>query len=188
MKAVRIAALALPLLAGGAQAQDSGDSGGGRRAQPGAIVQRQRMEQRLRQGLWRIAKQRIGLTDAQMSRLTEVNHRFDARRRALNQAERAQRQILRAEILAQDSANQDRIASTLDRLLQLQRQRHEIAAEEQKEFATFMTPLQRAQYAALQEQLRRRAEELRGARAESGGAARKRVRADNRREGSPDER
>jgi hypothetical protein len=169
MKAVRLAAIALPLLAGAARAQDAGDAGGGRRAQAGAPIQRQQMEQRLRQGLWRIAKERIGLTDAQMSRLTEVNHRFDARRRALNQEERAQRQALRAEILARDSANQDRIAAALDRLLQLQRQRLDILSEEQKEFATFMTPLQRAQYAALQEQLRRRAEELRRARGDSGG-------------------
>jgi hypothetical protein len=171
-RSFRLVALALPLVTGAAQAQrqDAGNLGGERGAQDGAMVRRQRMEQQLRQGLWRIAKQRIGLTDTQMTRLTEVNHRFDMRRRTLNQDERAQRQILRAEIVARDSANQDRIASALDRLLQLQRQRLDLVAEEQKEFATFMTPLQRAQYAALQEQLRRRVEELRRARADSGEA------------------
>jgi hypothetical protein len=172
MKATRLALLALPLIVGVANAQTSGDFGGrgGRGGPPdGAPAQRRHMEQRLQEGLWRIAKQRIGLTDAQMTRLSEVNHRYDARRRTLNQAERAQRQILRAELVAKDSANQDRIATALDRLLQLQRQRLDIVAEEQKEFAGFMTPLQRAQYAALQEQLRWRAEGLRRARVDSGG-------------------
>jgi hypothetical protein len=168
MKTVRLAVLALPLITGVANAQRSGDFGGRGGApggtQGGAPARRLQMEQRLRQGLWRIAKERIGLTDAQMTRLAEVNHRYDARRRSLNQQERAQRQMLRAEILAKDSANQDRIATALDRLLQLQRQRLDLVAEEQKEFAGFMTPLQRAQYAALQEQLRRRVEELKRAR------------------------
>lgn len=178
MKMVRVAALALPLFAGTTLAQDMNDVGGVRHAQSGAAPQREQMEQRLRQGLWRIAKQRVGLTDAQMTRLSEVNHRYDARRRTLNQDERAQRQTLRTELLARgggQSANQDRIAAALDRLILLQRQRIDIVSEEQKEFATFMTPLQRAQYAALQEQLRRRVEELRRARADSGGGPRRRA-------------
>jgi len=171
----RIAAMALPLFVGVARAQDvAGDAAGDRRPQATAPAQRAQMEQRLRQGLWRIAKERVGLTDAQMTKLTEVNHRFDALRRTLNQDERTQRQTLRTEILAKDAANQDRIASAMDRLLQLQRQRLDIVAEEQKEFATFMTPLQRAEYAALQEQLRRRVDELRRARADSGAVPRRR--------------
>jgi Zn-dependent M32 family carboxypeptidase len=169
MRTARIAVLALPLFVGVAQAQDAGDVAVGRRTQAGAPARRQQMEQRLRQELWRIAKERMGMTDAQMSHLTEVNQRYDAERRILNLDERLQRETLRAEMLAKDSANQDRIAAALDRLVQLQRQRIDIVAKEQKEFATFMTPLQRAQYGALQEQLRRRVEELRRARADGGG-------------------
>jgi hypothetical protein len=181
MRIARIAAAvaaALPLFAGVARAQDvTGDASGSRQVQSGAPAQRAQMEQRLRQGLWRIAKKRLNLTDAQMTRLTDVNQRYDARRRALNQDERAQRQTLRTEILAKDAANQERIAAAMDRLLQLQRQRLDIMAEEQKELAAFMTPLQRAQYAALQEQVRRRVEELRRQRADSGGQAPARRRA-----------
>jgi hypothetical protein len=40
-------------------------------------------------------------------------------------------------------------------------------AEEQKEFATFMTPLQRAKFLALQEQVRKRLQELVRARPDS---------------------
>jgi periplasmic protein CpxP/Spy len=136
-------------------------------AQADAPMRRQQLEQQLRQGLWRIAKQRIGLSDEQMSRLEQTSQRFDGRRRALVMEERAQRLTLRDEILADGKADQDRVAKALDRLLQLQRDRIELQAEEQKEFATFMTPIQRAKYAALQEQVRRRVEALRRQRPDS---------------------
>ena len=147
-------ALALPMMAGIAQAQQGGRAGGPPMSRP-------QMEQRLRAGLWRIAKQRLGFNDEQMNRLTATNQRFDARRRDINQRERAERQALRREVLAGDSANQDRIATAMDQLLKLQHQRLDVMAEEQKELSTFMTPLQRAKYAALQEQVRRRVDALR---------------------------
>lgn len=158
-RVIGMVALALPLASGMVQGQ-----GGGRRGGPPAS--RPQMEQRLRAGLWRIAKQRLAFNDEQMGRLTATNQRFDARRREINQRERAERQALRREVLAGDSANQNRIAAALDELHQLQRQRLDVNIDEQKELATFMTPLQRAKYAALQEQVRRRVEALRRARAD----------------------
>ncbi|MFL5608450.1 MAG: hypothetical protein ACJ8AD_18495 [Gemmatimonadaceae bacterium] len=131
-------------------------------------ARRQRLEQQLRQGLWRIAKQRIGFSDDQMTRLEETSRRYDGRRRALIMEERAQRLTLRQEILAADGkADQDVVARALDRMIQLQRDRIELQAQEQKEFAAFMTPIQRAKYAALQEELRRRVDALRRQRPDS---------------------
>jgi hypothetical protein len=152
---------ALILCAGVAAAQPPGDGGlqGGRQA-PAAPAQRAQMVQRLQQGLWRIAKTRIGLSDAQMTQLAAVNKRYDARRRTINQEERAQRQLLRAAVGANDTTNQGRLAIALDSVVQLQRQRLDLVAEEQKELAGFMTPLQRAKFGALQEQLRRRVQAL----------------------------
>jgi hypothetical protein len=168
IRRVAFVLLGVPLLAGPVAAQSRQREGGAAlEAQEGAPMRRQRLEQQLRQGLWRIAKERIGLTDEQMSRLEQTSHRFDGRRRALVMEERAQRLALREEILADAKADQDRVARSLDRLLQLQRERLELQAEEQKEFATFMTPIQRAKYAALQEQVRRRVEVLRRQRPDS---------------------
>lgn len=167
-----VLAFALPVLGTDAHAQVLGRRGpriAGIKQQP-----RQQLEARLRQGLWRVTKRRVGLDDAQMSRLTQTSQRFEVRRRALAVDERQQRQTLRAEILAGDGANQDRVAEALDRLLALQRQRIDLQVEEQREFSAFMTPLQRAKYAALQEQVRRRVEKLKQQRADSlaaGGAA-----------------
>jgi Spy/CpxP family protein refolding chaperone len=130
-----------------------------------AAAPRSQLEARLRRGLWRVVKNRIGLTDAQMTQLAEANRSFDARRKALAAQERAERQALRREALAGASADQPRIAASIDKVLQIQRQRVDLQIEEQHALAAFMTPLQRAKYAALQEQLRRRADRLRGQRA-----------------------
>jgi hypothetical protein len=46
-------------------------------------------------------------------------------------------------------------------VLQIQRERIDLQIEEQRQLATFMSPLQRARYAALQEQIRRRLEGIR---------------------------
>ena len=52
-------------------------------------------------------------------------------------------------------SDQGKISGYLDQLVQLQRQRVELFAQEQRDLAQFMTPLQRARYTALQEQVRR---------------------------------
>ena len=155
--------IALPFAASVAEAQQA-EGGPARDAPP----RRAQMEQQLRRNLWRISKQRVGFTDAQMAKLEQTSGRFDARRRELAQDERAQRMTLRQELLADARADQERVGRTLDRLHQLQRERVDLQIEEQREFATFMSPVQRAKYAALQEHVRRRVEALRRERPDSG--------------------
>jgi hypothetical protein len=58
--------------------------------------------------------------------------------------------------------NQQHVSELLDASLRLQKQRIAIVEAEQKELARFMTPVQRARYIALQQQFRRRAQELSG--------------------------
>jgi hypothetical protein len=157
----------LPLLAVDLPAQ-------GVRARQGPLAEqgtprRQQLEARLRQGLWRVTKNRVGLTDEQMTKLAQASRPFDVQRRQLAVQEREERLALRREILAGQGANQQQIATSLDRVLDLQRRRAQLQIDEQRALGAFMTPLQRAKYAALQEQLRRRAENLRRQRA--GGVA-----------------
>ena len=159
-------AFAVPVLAGELSAQ-----GGRLRQQPPAEQngpRRQQLEARLRQGLWRITKKRVGLTDDQMTKLAQATRPFDLQRRELAAREREARVALRREVLAGTSADQQQVATSLDRVLDIQRRRAELQIDEQRAIGAFMTPLQRAKYAALQEQLRRRAENLRRQR---GGAA-----------------
>lgn len=175
--------LALPVVAASVEAQ------GGFRNRPAAIRPNRRAERleeevspgaqpnrnqqlqlQIRRSLWRVAKQRIGFSDDQMLRVERTSQRFDQQRRALAQEEKAQRVGLRTEILADSDANQTTIAASLEQLHALQQRRLDLQAEEQKEFATFMTPLQRARFMALQEQVRRRLQELARARPDSTAA------------------
>ena len=81
---------------------------------------------------------------------------------SLNRDERQARQALRAEVLAGDSANQSKVAEICwIELLRIQRQRLDLTENEQKEMSGFMTPTQRAMYFGIQDDLRRRMEEIR---------------------------
>lgn len=128
---------------------------------------RQQLQQQIRRTLWRVTKQRIGFTDEQMTRLERTTQRYDQERRQLAVEEKAQRVALRREILADSAANQASISAALDRIHSAQQRRLDIQAEEQKEFATFMTPLQRARFTALQEQVRKRLQEFDRTRAQT---------------------
>jgi len=162
-------ALALPVLAGELPAQAAARRQTPRPDQVGP--RRQQLEARLRQGLWRVTKNRVGLSDDQMTKLAQTSRPFEAERRQLATQERDQRVALRREILAGQGADQQRIAAALDRVLELQRRRAQLQIDEQRALGAFMTPLQRAKYATLQEQLRRRAENLRGRRVRAPGEA-----------------
>lgn len=170
-----LALLCVTAFAGTLDAQDGARPRQGRSGrqlqqelQPGAPAERrQQLQQQVRRVFWFTAKTRIGFTDDQMAQLEATSRRFDQRRRALAQDERAERIALREQVQADSAADQPAIAASLDRLLRLQRQRVDLQADEMKELSAFTTPLQRAKFFALQEQVRKRVQELMRARGES---------------------
>ena len=135
-------------------------------------ARRQALEQRVRQRTAAVVQQQLGLNAEQMRRLGEVNREMEGQRRLLNQQERDVRVGLRAEVMRGDSANQDRVARYVDQLIDVQRRRIELLSREQRALAAFMTPTQRAQYLAIQDQVRRRMEDMRGRR-RAGGPGRR---------------
>ena len=126
----------------------------------GAPGNRAQLERRFRQMLYQVTRRRVGLTDAQMNRLMPINQRFETERRGIQRQERETRLALRDAMRDSTHADQARITGYLDKLVDLQRQRVEMVAREQRDLAEFMTPLQRARYTALQEQVRRRIEQM----------------------------
>jgi len=119
------------------------------------------LERQFRERLAEVVRRRLNLNDAQMRQLGQVNDRFERERMLLLRDERRVRQALRAEVLAGDSADQTKVANLLDQALKIQRQRLDLTEREQRDLATFMTPLQRARYFGIQDELRRRMEEIR---------------------------
>jgi hypothetical protein len=129
-------------------------------------------EQRFRRGLGRIVKARLGLTDAQMAKLQETNRKYEPQRVRLLEREREVRVGLRAELVT-DSSNQPRVGALIDQWLKVQRERLDLVEAEQRDLAQFLSPVQRAKYVVLQEELRRRAEKMRRARQEQRQGARR---------------
>jgi hypothetical protein len=134
-------------------------------------TERDSLESRVRQRMEQMVQRQLGLTDDQVRRLGATNRRFANQRRDLLIRERQVRLGLRDEIELGDSTRNPQVAKLLDEMLQLQRQRLDLLESEQKELATFMTPHQRARYFGMEEQIRRRVEEMREQGGRQPGAA-----------------
>jgi len=119
------------------------------------------LERQFRERLAEVVRRRLNLNDVQMRQLRQVNERVERERMQLLREERQVRVALRTEMLAADSADQERVATLLDNTLRIQRRRLDLTEQEQRALSDFMTPLQRAQYFAIQDDLRRRLEDIR---------------------------
>jgi len=140
----------------GAQERQPGQQG--QQGQQGA--RRQMLEQRLRERTGDLVRRRLQLTDDQMAKLQTTNRQFEQQRMSLIGKERDVRQELRRQ-LTSGTADQNRVGVLLDQAMQLERQRLDVMQSEQRELAKFLTPVQRAKLFGLQNELRRRAQELR---------------------------
>lgn len=130
--------------------------------QNGAANQhRAQLEQQLRQRTGEMVKRRLGLNDDQMRKLQTTNKSFEKQRVGLMLREQQTRQALRAELVAGDGANQAKVSQLLDQSIQLQRQRLDLLQVEQRELGNFLSPVQRARYFGIQNEMRKRAREVR---------------------------
>src|ERR1700674_919655 len=143
-----------------------GLSGGEAHAQrvtePLTKATRPALEQQFRERVAKLTQERVGLNDAQMAQLEQSNARFAPQLSQVAAQERETRRQLRLELTSGGEPNQQHVSALLDASLQLQKQRIAIVEAEQKELARFMTPAQRARYIGLQQQFRRRAQDLAG--------------------------
>lgn len=129
-------------------------------AQAPQQAERARLEGEIRRGFARAVRQRVGLTDDQMRRLAPLTQKYEQQRRRLQADERRARVALQAALRA-PSPDSAVVGRQLDSLLAVQRRRMLMTEAEHRELATVMTPVQRARYFALQEQVRRRVEQMR---------------------------
>jgi hypothetical protein len=149
------------LIAGSALALGAATPLAAQRAQPGSDTSSAALQARVRQRLATVVKQRLGLTDEQVRQLAAVNSSYEGRRRDLVVRERDARVVIRREVKRGQSADQKAVDAALSDLFRIQRTRIDLAEQEQRDLAKFMQPSQRAGYLALQEQLRRRVDQMR---------------------------
>lgn len=178
MKHIVRVGLALGLVAGttvaqnppAAQPQAQPQAQAGVRAQARAPQDRAQLEQQIRNRIATQLKNQLKLTDDQFTKLQATNKRFEEKRRLLVEQERDARMSMRDLILAGDTTNQAKVSGALDKMMQIQRQRFELVEQEQKELAGYLTPMQRARYLGMQEQMRRRMDEFRAQAGRRGAA------------------
>ncbi len=72
------------------------------------------------------------------------------------------RRSLRDEVMRQDSADAGRIEQLLTEQFKIERERIDLTEAEQRELGKFLTPVQRAKYLGVQEQVRRQMDQMRG--------------------------
>jgi hypothetical protein len=132
---------------------------------------RDTLERDVRAALTRRVQAVLGASDDQMRRLEPINRRFEAERRTLLLEERGTRGELRT-ALQLPAPDQALVGRLLDRLFALQRRRLDLLEREQRELATVLTPSQRARYLVLQDEVRRRVEDMRDGRGRRGRGGR----------------
>ena len=133
------------------------------------------LEGRVRERFAQVVKQRVGLTDDQMSRLQQVQQKYEQQRRPLALEERSARLQLRGLVINEPAADQKQVDLLLGRLVDIQKRRVQLLEAEQRDLSAFMTPVQRAKFMGMREQLRKRVEQMRE-RAPAAGARQGRVR------------
>lgn len=166
LTAITIAGLMLAATTASAQARqgEARDSAGTQR--------RTTLERQVRQRIAVMVKERLHLSDAQAQQLQESEARFELRRRDLMQREQRLRRDLRQQLTPGVAADQPRVASLLDQIMAVHRERVTMTEQEQRDLAHFLTPVQRAKYLGLQGELRNRIEGMRqGGRGGRAGAA-----------------
>lgn len=122
------------------------------------------------------AQEELGLNDEQFQRLRTTSAQFAAQRRGVEQEERRLRQAMAAQLRPGVAANRDSVARLIDALINVRGAYVESYRDEMKALASFLDPVQRAQYLMLRERLMTLAQEVRAGRllgADSGAAARR---------------
>jgi protein CpxP len=122
--------------------------------------EREVLERRFHERVDAIVKQRLRLTDEQHLKLRDVASRTEEARRALRRDELTTRMALRRELVAKDRADETKVADLLDQIPRLERRKLDLLESEQRELAKFLSPVQRARYFGLQDELRRGMHEL----------------------------
>jgi Spy/CpxP family protein refolding chaperone len=135
---------------------------------PGGSPPRGELEAELRRGFARVVRQRVGLSDAQMQKLAPITQKHATARARIQLDERQARMELGRILRDTGSADTAKVESLLARLMDAQKRRVQLMEQEDKELATIMSPVQRARFLGLQEQLRRQMEQRRQSRGQGG--------------------
>ncbi len=134
-------------------------------APPPDSGERERLQQQIEDRFARVVQQQLRLDDAQVARLRETEERFRTRRREIMRRQLALRFALNGQMCPGCSADPDSVRKLMDGIETNRGELFRMQQEQDREMASYLTPVQRAQYQMLRERLIRRAIEVRRDRA-----------------------
>lgn len=155
---VWLVSMVLVVGSGRALAQDDGGES------PQAVQMRQQIEARFGAQV----RQVLGLTDQQALQLRATLNVYGPKRRAMEREERLIKQGLQGQLRPGVAADADSVAKLTDRLLALKVSYAQTFVDEDKEMATYLTSVQRAQFQVMRERLMARIEDIREQRQRGG--------------------
>ncbi|HSH75771.1 MAG TPA: Spy/CpxP family protein refolding chaperone [Longimicrobiales bacterium] len=129
----------------------------------GQVQNREQLEQRIREQMGRVMRERLGLDEEQAARLSEVVGDFDGRRRELVALEQATRRRVEALIL-EGGSDQAEARTLIERMSALRLQEAELFEAEQEALLGVLSPAQVLRLHALRQELGQRIRALRGGR------------------------
>ncbi len=125
-------------------------------------ARRQLLQQQIVERFMTNYRSQAGLTDEQYGRFEQLTRQSFEARADLARRERALWLALEGQMRPGIAANADSVTTLIDGLLALEAERLERARAEQREFATFLTPVQRAQLTLAWRRLQMQIERVRG--------------------------
>ena len=105
-------------------------------------------------------RERLQLSDDQMTRLRGTTRVYGARRRELVNRERDVRAALAEQLRPGIAANQDSVSRLTDELVSIRSAQAQALRDENQEMSQYLTPVQRSQLFVMRERLMRRAHEI----------------------------
>jgi hypothetical protein len=134
------------------------------------VVEEVVMRDRIQETFLARAKEEMGLNEEQLTKLRAAEQRVAARRRSLEQEMRRLNGVLADQLRPGIAAKEDVVTKSLDSLGTLRVSYAQTFREEQRELATFLTPVQRAQFYRMRERMVDRVREVRQDRSGRPGA------------------
>ena len=126
-----------------------------------AAAQRAELQGRIERNFIARANEELGLTEAQSTRLVEVERRIADRRRLIERETRRLNQAIANELRPGIAANERVVTTTLDSLGVLRVNYATVFKDEQRELSAFLSPVQRAQFYRMRERMIGRVAEVR---------------------------
>ena len=112
----------------------------------------------------RMLRERVAFTDEQIVKWRAWNTRFDMERRSTWAEERELRNTLRQQLARGVTPDEAKVVDAMDRWVKLDRKRLDQKERENKALATFLSPVQRARFFAIQDETQRGFQETEGRR------------------------